>query len=96
MKKIYWIPGIIAIPLIIIGAVLFFSVAAVIVLGIIGLVILLSCVVYINRKFKYAISQINSSAQKKEKTAEKKSKRTGKEHEVIIQDIEEREKHDKK
>ncbi len=96
MRKLYWIPGIIAIPLIIIGAVLFFSVAAVIIIGIIGLVILLSFVVYMNRKFKYAISKINSSAQKKERTTEKKSKRTGKEHEVVIEYVEEREKHDKK
>ncbi len=98
MKRIMWLLlSLIIIPLVIIAGIFFFSIVAAIIVAIVGLVVLLSLLMYFNKKFKYIVSKIKYSVQNKEEAAEKqkKTKRNGREHEVVIEHVKEREKNDK-
>ncbi|MFA6889333.1 MAG: hypothetical protein WC254_07600 [Candidatus Woesearchaeota archaeon] len=90
MKKLYWILGIILSPVLLVIGLIFFSIVAVIIIAIAILIGLLAFVMYLNKKFKYLVFRIKNSSKNKE-NPEHKSNRTGKEHEVIIEQIEEHE-----
>lgn len=92
-KKILWIIfGFILLPVALAVGFLFFGVIAAIILVIVVLFALLSFIFYLNRKFKYALYTFRTNGpaytQHTEQTI-KKSKHSGKQEEVVIEQIEE-------
>lgn len=80
------------IPFLLIVGFIFFGAIAVIVLTIIGLIILLSFLFYLNKKFKYFLYHVKSKGQQytETKTEEKFHKKTKKGEEIVIEQVEER------
>lgn len=79
------------IPFLLIVGFIFFGAIAVIVLTIIGLIILLSFLFYLNKKFKYYMYHIKSKGQQysETKSEEKFHKKTKKGEEIVIEHVEE-------
>lgn len=80
------------IPFLLIVGFIFFGAIAVIVLTIIGLIILLSFLFYLNKKFKYFLYHVKSKGQQytETKTEERFHKKTKKGEEIVIEQVEER------
>ena len=93
LKKILWIIlGFILLPIALAVGFLFFGVVAAIILVIIVLFALLSFIFYLNRRFKYALYKFRTNGPSYTKQTEqtiKKTRNTGKEKEVVIEQIEE-------
>lgn len=84
--------SILLIPLFLVLGFIFFGAIAVIVLTIIGLVILLSFLFYLNKKFKYYLYHIKSKGEQytETKTEKKFHKKSEKGEEIVIEQVEER------
>ena len=94
VQRIFWmLLWLLLIPVLLVVGFLFFGIIAIIVICIIAFIVLLSVVIYLNRKFKYFISNVQTKTVKcEEKKVQKKheTKRTRKEKEIIIEYIEEK------
>ncbi len=91
MKQVIWfILSLILIPIAVLLGLFFFSAVAVIVIAIIALIIVLSFIIYLNRKFKFMLSKIGPTKTDHEPKKQKHTFYTpGKDKEVVVNYIEE-------